>query len=75
VRMVLRAWVPGSEAHATWGSQEASRHFLELSVIGSRLPQTVQTSHEHVMQTSGACLFLQYVPLDEPGAAVATAPC
>jgi hypothetical protein len=64
-RITTGARVPGSEAHATWASQGASSLFLGLSVVGNRLPQTVQTSHEHVMQTRGACLLLQYVPLDE----------
>ena len=35
VRMVLGAWVPYSEAHASWGSQGASSAFLGLSVIGN----------------------------------------
>ena len=29
------------------------------------MPQTVQISHEHIMQTRGECLLLQHVPLDE----------
>jgi hypothetical protein len=40
--------------------------------MGNILPQTVQTSHEDVMQTSGACLLLQYAPLGETVAAAVT---